>query len=479
MAATTKKKGSFWNFIDHFEGDKLVWIIVLTLFLFSLVCMFSSTSRLAKGDITRLDIMREQIIMVFIGLGIIILLYNIKNINVYRKLSFFGLPLSLTLLLLLVFRVDSSFIEAASVNESYRILKVGGFQVHVFEVVKVSMVMYLAWGMDAIRNKRLKWGLSDRWLKVILLYVPVLLVVVLEMTGSNSSAIITGAILFFMIILGGGSIKDVALLFIAALVMIGGCYGIYEISNHKAMSRIGTAISRLNKSVDYEQLYLEALDSPGRRTALVDKDGTQLTDNAGLPRTITAQEALDKIHQSYSAKIAIHEGGLFGKGPGQSTQRYVVPAMAEDYMFSFIVEEYGLFGALVVIILYLSLLARGSIIARNCGNDLFAKISVAGLCLLITGQAFLHMFVNAGIGPMTGQTLPLISHGSSAFICFSVAFGIILSFSRIAARRIAKETREAAPLMEMRENVQNTLNDLDAFESGELNDEMENEDNGI
>ncbi|MBQ1718478.1 MAG: FtsW/RodA/SpoVE family cell cycle protein, partial [Bacteroidales bacterium] len=178
-------------------------------------------------------------------------------------------------------------------------------------------------------------------------------------------------------------------------------------------------------------------------------------------------KALDKIRQPYSAKIAIKEGGVLGKGPGQSTQRYVVPDISEDYMYSFIIEEYGLWGALIVIFLYVSLLARGSIIVRNCGKDIYAKISVAGLCLLISGQAFLHMFVNADIGPMTGQTLPLISHGNSAFLCFSLAFGLILSFSRIAQRRIEKEQREAQPLIELKENVQAGLDELDSFESGE------------
>ena len=57
------------------------------------------------------------------------------------------------------------------------------------------------------------------------------------------------------------------------------------------------------------------------------------------------------------------------------------------------------------------------------------------------------MFVNADIGPMTGQTLPMISHGTSAFLCFCAAFGVILSLSRIAARRIAEEARLAASMM--------------------------------
>ena len=190
----------------------------------------------------------------------------------------------------------------------------------------------------------------------------------------------------------------------------------------KVFGRFGTALSRLTMDEKHQDI----------------KDLR--------PGSIEFQEALDAIKQPASAKIAIHEGGLFGKGPGQSTQRYVVPDISEDYMFSFIIEEYGLFGGILVICLYVSLMARGSIIVRNC-RDLYAKLCVAGLCLLISGQAFLHMFVNADIGPMTGQTLPMISHGTSAFLCFCAAFGVILSLSRIAARRIAEEARLAASMM--------------------------------
>ena len=152
------------------------------------------------------------------------------------------------------------------------------------------------------------------------------------------------------------------------------------------------------------------------------------------------------MKQPVSAKIAIHEGGLFGKGPGRSTQRYVVPIMFEDYMFSFIVEEYGLMGGILVIILYISLLARGSIIVRNCDNH-FAKTAIAGLVVLITGQAMMHIMINCDLGPLTGQTLPMVSLGKSSFLMFSLAFGIILSISRIAKRKIAREAAKG-PLVD-------------------------------
>ncbi len=453
MAAKEKKR-TFWNFADSFEGDKVVWIIVLLLVLISIVCMFSSSSRLLRDGMTRLDLVKSQLLVVLAGLGVIIVLYNIKNIGFFRWFSKWGFLLSFVLLGLLDAHVSLPFIKAVNINNAWRILTIGGFQVHVFEVVKIAMVLYLAWAMDALKQGKIKWPEKVFWKKACYLYIPFLLIFVMIIPGSNSSALIIGLLMYVMILLGGGNFKDMAILGaagIAAIAIIFGLYSATKSKEHPWFERIGTGISRVFEDKDWEQ---QAVDAPRG--------------------TIAWQEAIDAIRQPYSAKIAVKQGGLLGKGPGQSTQRYVVPDMSEDYMYSFIIEEYGLVGGLMVIFLYVSLLARGSIIARNCGNDHYAKLTVAGLCLLITGQAFLHMFVNADIGPMTGQTLPLISHGTSAFLCFSVAFGIILSFSRIATRRIERETRAAAPLVEMHETatVEDRLGDLDAFESGQIENDL-------
>ena len=438
------KKRTVWNFFDRIEGDKVVWIIVLMLILISIVCIFSSTSRLLEGSQTRLDIVKSQLFVVAAGLALIIVCYNIKNIKIFRWLSQWGALVSFGLLGLLLTKIDTPIIRSIELNGARRILQIAGFQVHVFEVVKVAMVLYLAWAMDALKKGELKWPKKEIWKKILFIYFPFVAILLMRLPGSNSAALFIGGIMFIVILLGGGNLRDMALLAALAVVLIAGCWGIYELSGHKALGRIGTAVSRLSEHEDWEQKVLDA-----------------------RPGSDEYYKALDKIRQPYSAKIAIKEGGVLGKGPGQSTQRYVVPDISEDYMYSFIIEEYGLWGALIVIFLYVSLLARGSIIVRNCGKDIYAKISVAGLCLLISGQAFLHMFVNADIGPMTGQTLPLISHGNSAFLCFSLAFGLILSFSRIAQRRIEKEQREAQPLIELKENVQAGLDELDSFESGE------------
>jgi cell division protein FtsW len=171
--------------------------------------------------------------------------------------------------------------------------------------------------------------------------------------------------------------------------------------------------------------------------------------------------------------LAIKQGGLKGKGPGRSTQRYIVPVMFGDYMFSFIIEEYGLWGAIIIIVLYVSLFARGAIIARNC-NSAFAKTAIAGLVLLISGQGFMHMMVNVHMLPQTGQTLPMISHGSSSFLVFSLAFGILLSISRMVYLKVQKEAREAGPIMEHHDEVQASLSDLDMLETNQYDMDTDN-----
>ena len=440
-----EKKKSFWTFADSLEGDKVVWIIVLMLILFSIVCIFSSTSRLLEGGQTRLDIVRGQLFIVALGLGLMILCYNIKKIGFFRWCSKWGFLVSFALLALLLSKISTPFIKSIELNGARRIIQVAGIQIHVFEVVKVAMVMYLAWALDELKKGRLKGPKKLIWKKVIYLYAPFLTIFMMVIPGSNTAALFIGGIMFIVILLGGGNAKDLCLLAVSGAVLLTLCVLAYKISDGKVMGRIGTGISRIFDDTDWEQQVLNSRKG-----------------------SIPYQEALDEIRQPYSAKIAVHEGGFIGKGPGQSTQRYVVPDISEDYMFSFIIEEYGLLGGILVIFLYVSLMARATIIVRNCGNDLYAKLSVAGLCILITGQAFLHMFVNADIGPMTGQTLPLISHGNSAFLCFSLAFGIILSFSRIASRKIDREIKKAAPLVEMHEVAVAKVEAEDEYTEDEL-----------
>lgn len=451
MSGSGNKKA--WNFVKNFAGDKVVLIITLMLILISIVCIFSSSSRLVTEGTSRLDIALDQLQTVGIGLIFIFICYQIRWIGVYRILSAFGFLVSFGFLLILDIGGIGP-ITAPRINGAVRFLMIGGAQIHVFEIVKVAMVMYMAWAIDALKTDRFRilnklselehmhWLASKRAKKIIFLYIPLIIVTVMVAKGSNSAALMVAAILIIVIAIGLGEAKEFLILLAVGGTIALGCFGLYSATKHNEhpmFERIGTAVSRV---LPHDYVY----------------------DFKNAETTSEKQEALDKLRQPYSARIAIKQGGLLGKGPGQSTQRYVVPDMSEDYMFSFILEEYGWLGGMVVIALYLSLLARGVLIVRSCENNTFAQCAVMGLVLLISGQAMLHILNNARINTLTGQTLPLISRGASAFICFSIAFGIILAISRISNRKIERQTVKSTPLIDLGDPVQEGLSDLQTFE---------------
>ena len=450
------------NFMDRLAGDKVVWIIVLFLCLISLVSIFSSTSQLATEANTRIDIIRTQFFTILAGLAVITVIYKIDNIRIFKWLSKWGFLLSLVMLLLLDLHLQLGPVKASSINGAWRILKVGGFQIHVFEIVKVAMVMYLAWAVDTYKNggfklldklseiDRLRFLGNDGWKKAIFIYVPILIICVASLPGGNSNAMFIAALMFITIMLSGLPFKDILLIGAVAVLLLLGCVGIYKVSGGKAFERIGTLVSGSRFKNDNETIFLES------------RRGTD-----------EYQKALDRIRQPIGAKLAIKRGGVFGKGPGNSVQKYVVPVIYEDYIFSFIIEEYGLIGGILVIILYISLLARASIIARNC-DDKFAKYVIAGLSVMISAQAMMHILVNCDVGLLTGQTLPLISYGTSAFLCISIAFGIILSISRMATRRIEREAAKAEPIVSFKEDdVRDRLDLLNEYESADVADEID------
>ena len=453
------QKSRIWNFFDGLKGDKVVWMIVLTLIMCSAVCIFSSTSttkEVMSGTQTRVDVVLDLIKVIFFGIILLLVCYNFIGVKGYRILAQFGFVVSALMLLVVVTHFDSlPFLKAGQINGAWRVIKIGGLRLHIYEVIKVAMVMYLAWAVDAFQKKeyRIANWLSKRahfrwlgrpgWQKVVYIYFPMFFVMGCVALGSGSSAAFIGFIMFVTILVGGLSMKELIAPAFALVAIIVGVILVNKVTDGKLLqgTRVETWVSRLQGSGNALDDFREA-----------------------KPKSIEYYAALDKLRQPYSAKIAIKQGGLLGKGAGQSTQRYVVPVMYEDYMFSFIVEEYGLIGALIVIILYVSLLARASVIVRNC-KDNFGKITVAGLILLISGQAMMHMLINSGIGPLTGQTLPLISYGSSSFIVFCIAFGVILSISREAYKKIEKETKDADPIKMVHDSIREEIDTLERFES--------------
>lgn len=460
-----ERKITFWNIWDSIQGDKVIWMVTIMLILFSIVCIFSSTTLMATASKTRMDIFWEQMRTVVIGVILIMVCYFIPKIGFFRFFSQFGFLVSLLMLGMLFSPL------AITVNGATRAWRLGPITVQSYEIVKVAMVMYLSWAVYAYKKdgnnlvkriaqrfRSLDFLARPGWQRVIYIHIPILTVCALTLPGSFSSTAFVGGIMFATIIIGGISFKDVLKVGGLLAVTFGVLFGIYSMvgeDNSRSipiLKRFPTIVGRLTRHGE----------------TLHDVENLRKTDYKAF------LEKIDEMRQPEGAKIAIHEGGIIGKGAGKSTQKYAVPLIFSDFMFSFIIEEFGLFSGILLIILYVSLLARGSIIVRSCDNE-FAKTAVAGLTLLISGQAMMHMYINAGLWPLTGQTLPMISHGNTSFVAFSIAFGVLLSISKMAKKKIEMEEKIAGPLIvQSDDEIQAGLNDLDALESLDTMD-FENE----
>ncbi|MBQ9654148.1 MAG: FtsW/RodA/SpoVE family cell cycle protein [Bacteroidales bacterium] len=428
------------DFLDRFTGDKVIFLIALFLMLISVISVFSSTPRLANDlGSDRTTIMLDQLKLVAVGFILIFVLYGFGRVDWYKSLSKYGFAVSFFFLAILVLNLNLGILKAGEINGARRILVVAGKQIHIYEFVKLFMVMYLGWALDAYKNHEFKIGPSlaqkfeklaflekDIWQKILYIYLPVGVITLMVMMGSNSSALFIGGIMILMILVGGLDFKDIAVVGGVMIVAVALMFGAYKAGVLKN-SRIGTAISRI--TADDDETMQQLLEA---------KRGTK-----------EWEQARGKLDQPVGALLAIKEGGVFGKGIGNSTQKYQVPVIFGDYMFSFIIEETGLWGALILILLYYSLLARGTFVAKLC-NNYYDKMIVTGLIILVTGQAFMHMAVNVHLPlvPQTGQTLPLVSHGTNSFLVFALVFGILLSISKDAHESITRMEEEAEPILE-------------------------------
>jgi len=444
------------NWTERFKGDKVILMIALLLMLISVISVFSSTPLLALETKTdRISIMASQLKVMGFGVIIIALLYIFGRSKAYRWVGKYSFIVCLGMLLVLVLNLHLGIIEAGSINGARRIIKVFGKQLHVYEFVKVLMILYLAWALDTYKEggfklTRLLSGRFPRlaflekplWQKIVYIYLPIVITTGCVMMGSNSSGLFVALVMILVIMVGGIDIKDIAIVGGILGILVVGLYISYKQGWLKG-SRIETAISRItNDDEDTMQVLLDS--KPGSREY---------------------NDARDKLRQPVGAQLAIKEGGFFGKGIGNSTQKYTVPVIFGDYMFSFLIEETGIVGALFIILLYYSLLARGTMVAKDC-DQYFDKLVTVGLTILVTGQAFMHMAVNVHfpLVPQTGQTLPLVSHGTTSFIVFSLVFGILLSVSRQSWLKMQDREKNVAPILVHHDEVQASLSDVEMMD---------------
>jgi cell division protein FtsW len=141
---------------------------------------------------------------------------------------------------------------------------------------------------------------------------------------------------------------------------------------------------------------------------------------------------LNECYQSYQSLIAIGSGGMTGVGYNSSRQKHKwLPEVETDYIFAGTAEELGFFRVIWLVLAYVYICYRGFLISQNA-PDRFARLTAMGITIAIVSQAFLNIAVNLDLMPVTGITLPLISHGGSSLLASLWGIGILLNISRHA-----------------------------------------------
>ena len=357
-------------------GDPYIWLVVVGLAFGGILAVYSSTGTLAyskMGGDTEFYLLRHSV-LVIIGFACMWVAHRI-DYRYYARLSRLALLLSVPLLLYTYFR-------GTNLNDASRWLTIPfidkAFQPS--DLAKLALISSLA----AMLSKR-QGNIQDLRQGLIPMLVWCGLICGLIALSNFSTAIMLFATCMLLLFIGRVPIR-----YLLGLVLVGIIAGAIAFQFGQ---RGGTLMSRLNNY-----------------TAMV-------TRGENIP------------FQAEQSFIAVANGGLMGQGPGNSHQKDFLPHPYSDFIYAIIIEEYGLFGGVVVLMLYLTLLYRG-VLAASQSKDAFGGLLSAGLSFSLTLQALIHIGVCTGLFPVTGQTLPLISMGGTSLLFTGLSFGIIISVSR-------------------------------------------------
>ena len=363
------------NILSKTKGDRWIWLIVIMLSVISLLAVYSSTGTLAyKRGVGAESILLKHLLMIVGGIGLMYLSHKVD----YRYYAGISKLLMIATIPLLLY----TLVFGSHVNDASRWIAIPGtgLSFQTSDLAKLALITYLARTLS-----RKQENIKDVKESFIPIMGSVCVVFILIALANLSTALMLFGVSILLLIIGRISIRQIAIVCVAGMVLLAGV--VFLGPRHK------TYTSRL-------QTFMH-------------------------PEKVSA----DKSYQSDHAKIAIATGGIFGKGPGNSTERNFLPDSFSDEIYAIIVEEYGLIGGFALVGLYLFLLYRCIKIVTRAPKA-FGALLAAGLSFSLTIQAFANMAVAVGLGPVTGVPLPLVSMGGTSILFTSVAFGIILAVSR-------------------------------------------------
>ncbi|MFZ6013137.1 MAG: FtsW/RodA/SpoVE family cell cycle protein [Bacteroidota bacterium] len=359
----------------NLEGDKVIWAVVFALSLISILVVYSSIGTLAyKRTMSPERMLIMHTLHVFIGVAAMWFAHKV-DYRYYSKLSRFALWISIPLLIY-------TFTSGTTINDAARWITVPfintSFQPSDF--ASLALIVNLA----SMLSKR-QQNIDDIKESLIpILFWCGIICGLIALTNMSTAVLLLITCMLIMFI------GRVPTKYLAMLMFVGVLFGALAF---QFGVRGGTVKNRVKDFIGYVN---------GKKE---------------LP------------FQAKHARIAVATGGVTGKGPGNSDQRNILPHPYSDFVYAIVIEEYGMIGGMVVIVLYLILLHRGMKAAYN-SERAFGGLLSAGLSFDLVCQAMVNMGVVVGLGPITGQPLPLVSMGGTSMVFTGLALGIVLSVSR-------------------------------------------------
>ena len=410
------------------KGDKVIWIVALILCIISLIVVYSATSVLvaSKYHGNTSHLMMKHLGMLIFG---ILMMIGASRIN-YKRYAKIAVLLMIPCLALLLY----TLVFGRNLNVANRSITLGGFSFQPSEMAKIILITYLS--RQIIMMEGSVYLFKDFLVK---LAAPILLTAALIFSENLSTAVILIAVC--MVLLFIGRVKFLHILALVGLCVVGmGAYLGFDaaktsIKNNRELKEAtskGETIDT-NKVVQNRiQTWSNRLKSMGE-----DKEKVDPFDDKHLQRTY--------------ADIAVASSSVFGKGPGKSEQRNFLPHPYSDFIYAIIVEEYGLIGGIVVLLLYVIIFTRvlRIVIKRPLT---FGALMAFGLGFLVILQAMINMGVSIGLLPVTGQPLPMVSMGGTSLMATGVILGMILSVTRSMEDEEMNKEQEIQALTETTED---------------------------
>lgn len=390
------------------KGDQVIWAVVIILSFVSLLAVYSSTGTLAyRMEKNPSYYLIKQLLVLALGVMII---YWVHRVN-YTKFARIAVLLYMVSLPLLFY----TLFFGAKINEGSRWIKlpVINLTFQSSDLAKLALFMFLARLLSMKQNV-----IKDFRKGFVPVLIPVFLTCALIAPANLSTAMMLGFTCCILFFIGRVQVKHILMLAVAGIISV---VALFFVSKATGIGRAAT----------WEQRITDFMGS--------DKDGKEK----------------EEVYQVLQAKIAIANGGVAGRGPGNSLQRNYLPEAYSDFIFSSIIEEYGLIGASMLVFLYLLFLWRSILIFKRCPYAFGAFLAV-GLSITLVFQAMLNMAVNVHLVPVTGLTLPLVSMGGSSIWFTSIAIGVILSVSKhVDEMEGKKKNSKTKPVVEVEADTTN------------------------